>query len=379
MSPPSTQDRPRSKVRTYLFRALAVVVGLALPLLLIEGALRILWRAPLLQFAPDSIRNDPHTSVALVADYDGVHHTPEFQVHHSTNSHGLRDVEHSYEKLANTWRILAIGDSYVQGHGVEYDEMFLTLAERQMAPPDGFEDVEIVKAGVGGWGPENEYEYLVNEGYRYRPDLVVVVFYTGNDYWDAGFPRHFGVWRGMRVSRRRLEEGRWSDRTGALLRKHVYLYGPVANMAGSWFRSPEDRIRQDLVLLETCMPGGPALPTEATRESFRKFKEWSENHDTDLLVLILPHRIQLETDRAREVAERSDLEMDILDLDKPSRVIRGILEEIGIPFLDLTEPLGSYVREHGSLSFVSDTHYTSEGHAATARLFVEGLELRVRD
>ena len=94
--------------------------------------------------------------------------TSDFSVVYRTNGEGLRDREHSYERPPAVLRVLALGDSFTFGEGVPYGERFTDIAENAL---DG---VEIINAGVPGWGIENELVYLELEGVRYRPDWVVV-------------------------------------------------------------------------------------------------------------------------------------------------------------------------------------------------------------
>ncbi len=44
---------------------------------------------------------------------------------------------------------------------------------------------EVVNAGVAGYGTLQEYLYLVSEGIKYQPDLVLLMFYE-NDLYDNG-------------------------------------------------------------------------------------------------------------------------------------------------------------------------------------------------
>ena len=43
---------------------------------------------------------------------------------------------------------------------------------------------EIINTGVVGWGNDQEYLFLIDEGLRYEPDIVLLAFYTGNDMTD---------------------------------------------------------------------------------------------------------------------------------------------------------------------------------------------------
>lgn len=95
------------------------------------------------------------------------------------NSKGLRDREYDYAKPDNTSRILVLGDSYAWGYGVADDEVFSEVLESQLATQPVRWDV--INCGVSGYGTDQEYLFLQNEGFQYSPDIVVLAFFLCND------------------------------------------------------------------------------------------------------------------------------------------------------------------------------------------------------
>jgi len=97
----------------------------------------------------------------------------------ATNSKGLRDVEHSYDKPAGVYRIVVIGDSFVFGAGgVEPARRFTDILQAST------KNTEVINMGVPAYGTDQEYQYLAIEGLRYHPDLVIVcAFY--NDFSES--------------------------------------------------------------------------------------------------------------------------------------------------------------------------------------------------
>lgn len=101
------------------------------------------------------------------------------------NAKGLRGPELSYEKPENTIRIMFLGDSFIEAIQVPYEQtVYVRLAEL-IAERGLFEAQQVTVFGVGtsGWGTLHEYLYYQHEGYRYSPDLVIVVFIS-NDPTD---------------------------------------------------------------------------------------------------------------------------------------------------------------------------------------------------
>ena len=94
------------------------------------------------------------------------------------NSKGLRDRDFPYDRRPGTLRILAVGDSFTFGQGVEAGEAWPKMLEKALGP-----GAEVLNSGVSGWGTAQEMLWLEEEGFRYRPDVVVLGFYV-NDFWD---------------------------------------------------------------------------------------------------------------------------------------------------------------------------------------------------
>lgn len=63
----------------------------------------------------------------------------------------------------------------VWGYGVQQEEVFTASLEKQ------HEGIEVINLGVAGYGTDQELILLQQEGVRYRPDLIVLVF-VENDF-----------------------------------------------------------------------------------------------------------------------------------------------------------------------------------------------------
>jgi hypothetical protein len=85
----------------------------------------------------------------------------EFDVMLSYNSVGLRGGEIPYEKPDDVFRILLIGDSYIEAREVNDDETVYAQLNRLLADfhtPDG-KRIEVIGAGATGWGTAQSYLY----------------------------------------------------------------------------------------------------------------------------------------------------------------------------------------------------------------------------
>jgi lysophospholipase L1-like esterase len=106
----------------------------------------------------------------------------------SHNSKGLRSGrEIGYQKPAGVKRVLLLGDSFTWGFGVEDHEVLTHLLQEKVG-----RDFEIINGSVVGYGTDQQFLWLEREGLRYRPDLVVLAFYSGNDYEEISHSLSYG-------------------------------------------------------------------------------------------------------------------------------------------------------------------------------------------
>lgn len=103
---------------------------------------------------------------------------PDFiQSYERTNNHGQRDQERSIEKPKGTKRILVLGDSVVEGHGLPEESTITAYWENALAESN----TEILNFGVSAYCTLAEIELLEVKGLRFDPDIVVLVF-VENDF-----------------------------------------------------------------------------------------------------------------------------------------------------------------------------------------------------
>jgi hypothetical protein len=119
-------------------------------------------------------RNRPATSVRIAAQ--------GFDYEVTLNERGERGPLRPYEKPAGVKRVVVLGDSTSWGWGVDDDEMWTRLVEKELGP-----SVELVNLSVPGYGTDQELWAFEREGRKYRPDLVLLGF-VHNDLVSNRFP-----------------------------------------------------------------------------------------------------------------------------------------------------------------------------------------------
>lgn len=97
---------------------------------------------------------------------------PSYRI--ETNKKGLRTEEFSRSKPENTTRVLLIGDSYTFGWGVNRSERYSNRMERKLDRSYNDTRIQVINAGIPGWGVEDFRNFYVTRGSDYNPDVVIV-------------------------------------------------------------------------------------------------------------------------------------------------------------------------------------------------------------
>jgi hypothetical protein len=320
------------------------------------------------------------------------------------NSKGIRDYEYPYEKPPDTYRILVFGDSYTEALQVDLEDTFVKILEALLnEKPTGTSlRYEVLNMGVSGYGTANAYFLYTSEGVKYRPDLVILAFLTGNDFrnnlreLDRSPMRPYFISDekgGLRadLSFREVLRERQSGWRGLLrkLKRKSYLLTLVAERA-MLLSTPQ---RRNVILDKTndlqlthdwniYLKERPPVWQEAVRVTelaLLKFRDRVRSDGADFLLATLTNGPQL-SDKLIPSLDRA-LGKGNYDLEKPDRELRRFLEEQGIDFIQLLpvfraryEKTGTYY--HGFASHGRegrDGHWNEKGHRLGAEVTHEFL------
>lgn len=102
------------------------------------------------------------------------------------NDHGFRDRDHAIAKPPGTLRIAVLGDSFAEALQVPLEKTFTAVVEEklQRCPQPANSIVEVLNFGVSGFSTTRELILLRKRVWSYSPDVIVLLFTTGNDVRD---------------------------------------------------------------------------------------------------------------------------------------------------------------------------------------------------
>jgi len=179
--------RPRTSPRAVLANLALVVVSLAAMLLLLEGVARVMvWRRVARPFTTRGsiVRYNPTLGWDKPPGAQAWLHRPEYSVHLMVNSKGLRGPDRPYAKPPGVLRTLILGDSFAEAYTVSEEQSVRARLEEELKGR-GCEKNEVLNGGTIGYSTDQELLFYREEGRRYSPDVVVVLFCWNDIYFNT--------------------------------------------------------------------------------------------------------------------------------------------------------------------------------------------------
>ena len=398
----SSHPSPRRSLGSASILLLALLAGL-LGLAAVEIAARVIERSTCVDAMPGlSARNAfygwGHAPGASGWVQRCLRGAPEWGAWVQINATGLRDREIPYARTG-AGRVLLLGDSFAAGLQVALDDVVTKQLEHRLNAPDPpGTRVEVLNAGVSAWGTDNALLYFLHEGWRYRPDVVLLLFNTGNDVLE----NHRALFTSL---------GTYPDKPffrmadGRLVRDHyplpplprlqafaVHAYralGPYSafvrrlgtvSLVWRYLQAPP-HVEPGMSPAkpgEICLREYPAQWREAwriTRGLVLRLRQAVEARGARLVVVVLNSREEVSPARMDTMrAFNPDLAKADLDPDKPNRLIGRFLARRGIPAIALLDAFRERFGRDGSPGFFEwDIHWTAAGHALAAERMAHGL------
>ncbi|MCA9795182.1 MAG: hypothetical protein KC910_25410 [Candidatus Eremiobacteraeota bacterium] len=287
------------------------------------------------------------------------------------NSRGWHDLEHNLAKPAGVYRIVVLGDSFMEAYTVPLEQTFARLLEQQL---DGKRRVEVINLGVLGYSNLQECLAFEEFGRRYQPDLVVLGFYSANDLEENCLELERGV-------RPHL------SKTNQLIPPdHKLRLRPEPSRFNlgrlSLIMTQGRRLRESKThwFYASCCEEPPVY-TQAWDETGRIFARLATQvraSGAKLAVFTVPDIWQVEPAVAqKELGLFDDPSIFCLEEAPPNRRLAGILKELGVECIDLLPDFRHAFRDQGIKLYPSvDTHWNAAGHQLAATRVAEELRSR---
>jgi hypothetical protein len=326
----------------------------------------------------------------------------EYATEVAVNSNGLRDPERPYAAAPGTFRILALGDSFVEGYTVDMDRTVTQVLEKALHGPGC--PVEVLNAGTAAYSTDQEYLFYLDQGVRYSPRVVLLFAYYNDVVWNTavnyfGSPKPLLVPSGDQLvlsndpvpapyrgptpppppppppAPRKFRSAAFAWTKDRFVRGAPRAFNALARI-GLWAPmggdEPDDQMR---VFKRRQQPAIEAA-WERTDAILRALSREAAARGSRFAVVYVPSRMEV-SDRDWELTRLAyDMDEKAWDRGLVARRFAEIGAGAGFPVLDLTPDLRRASRGVlGEPYFVYDGHWNAVGHRAAA----EGIERFLRE
>ena len=326
--------------------------------------------------------------------------TPEFSFTVKTNSLGFRDREFSGQKSARI-RILALGDSFTYGWGVEIDQSWPKILEQRLR--NAGLDVEIANLGKPAGSPRSYADIAERAVPALKPDLLIVAVLQGDDLAQMELPPQ------PETNQEQIADASIKYPRARALAKRLYpnflalldeRENSEAVLANQWKReaqiflsvfTPEEKARLENIdararkaflngelnpalvylsihqpeyFLQTLDANSAKVRTlvSKTAEQFARIKNVAQRNNADVLIVSMPYGMYVNSASLKS-RERLGFTSapEMLTTNAEDEAIRTACQMAGVRFYDYTREFRQESIQR-DLFFELDGHINAQGH-----------------
>jgi hypothetical protein len=357
--------------KVWLTTGLLLFASMALSLGVAEAAIRLLLPQP------TGITHQDRFGLPL--HYPGITRSlPLYGTEVSFNRAGMRDREHSEKKPDGVYRILLLGDSFMEALQVQFESSLPYLLEQALSKEPS-RRVEVLNAGVSGWGTDDELRYLTQYGLKYEPDLVLVAMTLHNDISDNLRESWHTVERGGLVEKSVKPMSDWNYRKTRLkafiaTRFQLYQLWRKVRHRGEIRRVGSALNTHVTDLFKEPTPVEIAKGYELTEQLLGAVRDRAGEAGAKVVLVLLPIRYQLADSAFTEFVRRAAVPATEMDPTKPQRVVTEMAGRLGLPVIDLLPRFRDWTAKSSLPLYLEwDGHWNPAGHRVATEVVVEGI------
>jgi hypothetical protein len=376
-------------IKKWMGRVLLLLLGLVVAVVFLEILSRVFWSRL------SELENVRSISFISRKDYKKLNppdffwpghmgNVREFSVLTTLNKLKFHDTEHSFLKPEGTFRIIVLGDSFVEANQVPLQKTFEKILETELNEKMRF-SVEVISLGRSGTGTAKSDEILREIGLRYQPDLVIMEFLS-NDLIDNSpnmlkeekeqIKRREKYVPDLESAYRRFLWIKPSRFNQIIALKLARLYQSF-QVAKHFSQDKYGFIHLNTLVFSDQYSGLWEKPWRRTEKLILQARELSEKNNAKFLMVSFPEmwRVGSLKEMKRRIKAMSRQALDYRwDFDKTDRVLREFCREKEIDFLSLLPVFRqAYAKTKKRLHYAFDMHLNERGHRIAAEAILEYL------
>ena len=254
----------------------------------------------------------------------------------------------------------AIGDSFVYGHGLEMEDTWVELLEKEV-------DRDVINAGMPNAYPETELIIFRKYVKAFNPKIVILGI-SQNDFVDAYVFNYLEKNFGYTYLKRKL------DSTSSVYR--LFRFAVTSKWFGEYKSYPHFTAGNITYIIDPFL-AGPAVDgnnkeilngKKRNMDSILELKKSAEESGSEFLLVIFPTKEQVFWDKVKQVTNGT------YNIDFLSDELSKFAEENDIKYIDMTEKFREISKTEPDLFFHIDGHMNQKGNIIVKDLIYNYLD-----
>lgn len=367
------------------FKILLILFGFLLGLILSEISIRILVGKKII-----TLDNSIKTDTRIFSATRNYTHKPfssrtnqlgDIRTSWFINRLGFRDGDYSFEKPKNTLRLLTLGDSLTFGLGVEGSESFPKILEGELNRNSGLDKFyEVLNMGILGYGPVEYLNTYLEVGRTFKPDILIVGFFLGNDSLDS-------LW--FDINKKAISLKSFPDKLvpfelNEFLKNNSYLWLFLLQKYYGWVQSQsvdniklvfQNDVKAHMLYDVQIDPSGQYMKKswDLTEQALEKISAVAAKNKTRIVILLLPTKEQIIPDEWKKVKTGGhNVDQRLYSDSAPRKIMLALCQKYNWNCLDLQDPLRDQDDLEG-LFVKDDFHLRRRGNEVVSKLIFDYL------
>lgn len=290
-----------------------------------------------------------------------------------TNSLGFASPEISLgTKTETEIRIMITGDAFSMPEGIEYENSYPALLENKLKDAIPGKRINVINAGVTGYGPNEIYAQVKKFVDKIRPDIVINEMFI-NEFLEINLTRNERL-KEIGLERNEFKKKRIRDKVMMLGNFQLVIQFPfyLKNLVGAnedynynksllYFYEKDSPFYNDSVIIKL-------------NNYLVNMKEICFNHEAELIVMGVPGQLEVSESKYISYFPKSVNINDtsVFDLNKPLFIIENICNDNNIKYLNSKIVLKGNPEQ--PLYFEKSWHWNVKGHEVVADFLFENLK-----
>jgi hypothetical protein len=313
----------------------------------------------------------------------------------STNRFGFNDRDYSLQKTPGVFRILIVGDSFNWAGGREGN--YATLLEHMLDEQYGQHKIDVINVGYPMTHTGEQLAMLKKYALQYNPDLVILGFFAGNDFFEADPNRKRIIVDDVYVDIDKRGERRFlgypmlaQSRLLLFIKQKYQIYmetrgaqreaqelaASIGQPVKAGTLTEETLLRIERAKLEFCNVKTPEKQFQKNIDhifqSIIEMNDLLQSRNIRFAVAIYPGEIQVDPNLFNAVSERFKLNKADYNLRSAQDLLGSFLHARGIRYLDLLDQFAAEGQKQ-KLYLFRDTHWNSAGNRLAADILFKDL------